>query len=61
MPTFLGDDDTVQCVVVVNADKQYSIWPSARDIPSGWAEAGFRGSRADCLKHIAQIWPEPTA
>ncbi len=61
MPTFLGDDDTVPCVVVVNADKQYSIWPNAREIPSGWSEAGFKGSRADCLKHIAEIWPEPTA
>ena len=61
MATFLGEDDAVQCVVVVNADRQYSIWPAERDIPSGWSEVGFNGSRADCLNHIAVIWPEPTA
>ncbi|MCY1401746.1 MbtH-like protein [compost metagenome] len=60
MATFLGEDDNVQCVVVVNAHKQYSIWPAERDIPSGWSAAGFEGSRTECLNHIAEIWPDPT-
>ncbi|WP_337264682.1 MULTISPECIES: MbtH family protein [unclassified Serratia (in: enterobacteria)] len=61
MATFLGEDDAVQCIVVVNASKQYSIWPVGRSIPAGWQEEGFKGARADCLDHIAEVWVDPTA
>lgn len=60
MTAFLGDDDSVACVVVVNDVGQYSIWPDDRDLPSGWRLAGFTGPRRDCLDHIDQIWTDPT-
>ncbi|WBF45731.1 MbtH family protein [Serratia rubidaea] len=61
MATFLGEDDTVQCTVVINARKQYSIWPVGKDAPSGWEYAGFKGTRAACLDYIAEVWADPTA
>lgn len=61
MATFLGDDDSVPCVVVVNSEKQYSIWPEGREVPSGWTKTGFSGTRAECLAHIDQIWTDPVA
>ena len=60
MSTFLGDDDSVQCIVVVNDKKQYSIWPDKKALPSGWSEEGYKGTRKHCLEYISTIWPDPT-
>lgn len=60
MKAFLGDDDSVACVVVLNQRSQFSIWPADRQMPSGWSAEGFSGSRADCVAHIATVWPDPT-
>jgi MbtH protein len=43
-------------IVVINSEQQYSIWPTDRVIPTGWSEAGVRGSRAECLAHIDRVW-----
>ncbi|MFG2651371.1 MbtH family protein [Streptomyces sp. NPDC048436] len=61
MAAFLGDDDTVACVVVINDAGQYSIWPAGRETPAGWQGTGFAGSRAECLTHIDEIWTDPVA
>jgi MbtH protein len=44
--------------VVTNHDEQFSIWPAERELPSGWADAGIRASRADCLAHIGTVWSD---
>jgi MbtH protein len=45
--------------VVVNHEEQYSIWPEGRELPAGWREVGFSGSKTDCLAHVAQVWTDP--
>ncbi|MDO5611883.1 MAG: MbtH family NRPS accessory protein [Paracoccus sp. (in: a-proteobacteria)] len=45
-------------LVVTAEDGRYSIWPAFRTVPWGWAASGFRGSRDDCLAHIAAVWTE---
>ncbi|HWO12618.1 MAG TPA: MbtH family NRPS accessory protein [Polyangiaceae bacterium] len=45
-------------VVVLNAEEQHSIWPEARELPSGWAREGFAGSRSECLAHIDSVWTD---
>jgi len=60
MATFLGEDDSVLCTVVVNDRGQYSIWPADRSVPTGWKEIGFKGPRNECLSHIEIIWSGPT-
>jgi MbtH protein len=57
MPTD-NDDDGVEYKVVVNHEEQYSIWPSHRDNPPGWTDAGKRGSRRECLDHINTVWTD---
>ncbi|PRE39330.1 MbtH family protein [Burkholderia multivorans] len=42
--------------VVLNHEDQYSIWPASATLPAGWFEAGKRGTREECLEHIAQVW-----
>jgi MbtH protein len=45
-------------LVVINNELQYSIWPFERAIPCGWTDAGFAGSREDCLAHIDAVWTD---
>ena len=44
--------------VVVNDEQQYSIWFVDRQLPSGWSDAEYRGTREDCLAHIANVWTD---
>jgi MbtH protein len=51
-------EDTVQYLVVVNHEEQYSIWPSHSALPAGWRDAGKQGSREECLAHIREVWTD---
>lgn len=42
--------------VLINAEGQYSIWPSGKAIPDGWTDAGFAGPKAECALYIDQNW-----
>ena len=44
--------------VVVNAEGQYSIWPSDRELPPGWLEAGHSGPKEGCLAFVDQVWTD---
>lgn len=44
--------------VVRNDEEQYSIWWADRDPPAGWYQAGYTGTRDDCLTHIEQVWTD---
>nr|BFE59781.1 MbtH family NRPS accessory protein [Dactylosporangium thailandense] len=44
--------------VVVNHEEQHSVWPDGRTVPAGWRDTGVRGTRAECLAHIAQVWTD---
>jgi MbtH protein len=42
--------------VVRNDEDQYSVWPALRPLPLGWSEAGFTGTRPECLTFIEANW-----
>jgi MbtH protein len=44
--------------VVLNHEEQYSIWPEDRANAPGWRDAGFAGSKEDCLAHISTVWTD---
>ncbi|MER5300780.1 MbtH family protein [Streptomyces lasiicapitis] len=46
--------------VVVNHEEQYSLWPVDLEVPLGWTETGFTGSRDECLAHIGEVWTDIT-
>lgn len=50
----------VEHIVVINDEEQYSIWPAFRELPAGWYDAGFRGTRDACLDHIEVVWTDIT-
>ncbi|MEH2628725.1 MbtH protein [Bradyrhizobium sp. AZCC 1719] len=43
-------------LVVVNDEEQYSIWREDKSVPAGWRATGKRGTKADCLQHIEDVW-----
>lgn len=45
-------------LVVRNDEEQYSIWSAERDLPAGWHEANFAGTREECLAHIDTVWTD---
>ncbi|WP_067828043.1 MbtH family protein [Actinomadura kijaniata] len=52
------DDDQRTYSVVRNDEDQYSLWPTGRPAPRGWAEVGVTGTRAECLEHIRTVWTD---
>ncbi|WP_061290739.1 MbtH family protein [Azotobacter vinelandii] len=52
------DQADTQFQVVVNAERQYSIWPEYKPVPAGWQEIGICGDRQTCLAHISGIWSD---
>ena len=52
------EKDGTEYVAVINDEEQYSIWPAARELPLGWHDAGKRGSRAEVLAWIEQVWSD---
>ncbi|NJO64674.1 MAG: MbtH family protein, partial [Richelia sp. RM2_1_2] len=51
-------EDTTIYKVVVNHKEQYSIWPSERDNPLGWKDAGKNGLKQECLDYIKEVWTD---
>lgn len=44
--------------VVANDEDQFSIWQAGRELPAGWYDAGFTGTKTDCLAHIDRVWTD---
>lgn len=54
----MQDEDNRTYKVVVNHEEQYSIWPSHRDNPLGWQDAGKSGTKQECLQYIKEVWTD---
>jgi MbtH protein len=54
----LPPESSVTYKVVVNDEGQYSLWPSDRENPAGWSDAGRSGPKEDCLAFIEEVWKD---
>ena len=52
------DDESIEFKVVINHEQQYSIWPTTKPNPAGWADAGVKGDKAECLSYIKEVWTD---
>ena len=52
------DDVFDTYTVVVNHEEQYSIWPTAKEMPLGWKEVGKIGKKSECLEYIDEVWTD---
>lgn len=50
--------ETTVYKVVMNDEEQYSIWPAERENALGWQEVGRRGTKAECLAYIQEVWTD---
>ena len=51
-------EDKIIYKVVVNHEEQYSIWPTDRENPLGWQDAGKSGTKGECLAYIEEVWTD---
>jgi MbtH protein len=49
-------DDNQIYKVIVNSERQYSIWRVDRPGPLGWRDTGRTGSKAECLAAVREAW-----
>ncbi|WP_328912422.1 MULTISPECIES: MbtH family protein [unclassified Streptomyces] len=54
----LFDDADGEFLVLVNAERQYSLWPAAVDVPAGWEHAHGVDSRQNCLDYVEAHWTD---
>lgn len=45
-------------LVVRNDEEQYSIWAEGRELPAGWHDTGFAGTKDQCLSHVDEVWTD---
>lgn len=50
------EDESGEFMVLVNAEQQYSLWPTFREVPPGWTPVGPRGNRKECLDYVEEHW-----
>lgn len=50
--------DTQEYKVVINHERQYSIWPALQKNPSGWHDVGKEGKKSACLDYIQEAWTD---
>ena len=44
--------------VLINDEEQYSIWPAKKEIPLGWKDLGFTGSKQEVSAYIDEQWKD---
>jgi MbtH protein len=52
------DNENGEFLVLVNEDRQHSLWPVFLDIPIGWKATGPKGDRKACLDWIDKTWTD---
>ncbi|MBV8517915.1 MAG: MbtH family protein [Acidobacteria bacterium] len=58
MSNWQDSEDTTIYKVIVNDEEQYSIWPANRENALGWRDAGFQGTKTECLAYIEKVWTD---
>ncbi|GIH21317.1 MbtH family protein [Rugosimonospora africana] len=54
MNPFENPDGTY--LVLINDEKQYSLWPAFIDVPAGWKSVCGEKSREECINFIEEHW-----
>ena len=43
-------------IVLINAKKEYSLWPANKSVPQGWDSVNFSGTKDECKAYIDERW-----
>jgi MbtH protein len=58
MSESLFDDESAPFLILINHQRQYSIWPEIVPIPSGWEVAQSARSRQHCMEWLEHNWTD---
>jgi MbtH protein len=50
--------DTIEpdCIVLINAEAQYSLWPASVAVPAGWSVVHQATSREGAIAYVESHW-----
>jgi len=52
------EDENGTYVVLINDERQYSLWPAFIEVPPGWTIQFNKNSRQNCLDYINTYWTD---
>ncbi|NJC70653.1 MbtH family protein [Planosporangium thailandense] len=52
------EDEDGSYYALVNAEGQFSLWPTFADVPAGWRVAFGPDTRQRCLDHVDERWTD---
>ncbi|WP_055588415.1 MbtH family protein [Peterkaempfera griseoplana] len=52
------EDQDAQYLVLVNHEKQYSLWPTFVEVPEGWQTEFGAAPRQECVEYIEKTWTD---
>lgn len=52
------DDETARFMVLVNGERQYSMWPAGVPVPAGWDVALAESSHEECVNFVETTWTD---
>jgi MbtH protein len=52
------EDESSTYRVLINNERQYSLWPASIKVPPGWSVAVDSTTREVCLEYIDQHWTD---
>ena len=50
------EDPEGRFLVLVNDERQYSLWPAFVEVPAGWTIALAETDRDSCLTYVENTW-----
>jgi MbtH protein len=50
------DDEAANYFVLINDEGQYSLWPTAIDVPAGWRVTFGEAPRQECMDYVDTHW-----
>jgi MbtH protein len=52
------EDESSTYRVLINDERQYSLWPTSTKVPAGWSVVVDGTTREICLEYIDQHWTD---
>jgi MbtH protein len=52
------DDENGRYLVLVNDERQHSMWPAHVPVPTGWTSVHGEAARQECLDYIERAWTD---
>jgi MbtH protein len=53
-------DASLDFIVLINDEEQYSIWSGSVPVPAGWRVVHGPGGKQACLDYVDEVWTDLT-